>query len=71
MYNMWSSQNILMKTFRHPQAFPVQDAGLQNALKQLLKLSKKPDLEKIQALSKPWKNFEAYATFYLWRSLYD
>jgi len=65
----WSADYILMKTFRHPQAFPIQDAGLQNALKQLLKLPKKPSLNKIQEISKPWSNYEAYATFYLWRSL--
>ena len=67
----WSADYILMKTFRHPQAFPIQDAGLQNALKRLLKLPKKPGLDKIQEISKPWGNYEAYATFYLWRSLYE
>lgn len=67
----WSADYILMKTFRHPQAFPIQDAGLQNALKKQLGLNKKPDLSSILQLSNQWKGFEAYATFYLWRSLND
>ncbi len=67
----WSADYVLMKTFRHAQAFPIQDAGLQNALKKSLELKNKPDLDTMLRLSKPWKGFEAYATFYLWRSLYD
>jgi DNA-3-methyladenine glycosylase II len=67
----WSADYILMKTFLHPQAFPIQDAGLQNALKKQIDISQKPSIEKILEIAKPWKGFEAYATFYLWRSLYD
>ncbi len=67
----WSADYVLMKTFRNDQAFPIHDAGLQNALKKRLRLKSKPDIDTILQLSKPWKGFEAYATFYLWRSLYD
>ncbi len=67
----WTADYILMKTFRHPQAFPIQDAGFQNALKKQLNLPTKPNLETILKHAKAWKGFEAYATFYLWRSLYD
>ena len=67
----WTADYVLMKTFRHPQAFPIQDAGLLNALKKQLGWNSKPDVEMIAKLSKKWKGFEAYATFYLWRSLYD
>lgn len=67
----WTADYVLMKTFRFPQAFPVQDAGFQNALKNLLKLPAKPDMPTILQLSKSWNGFEAYATFYLWRSLYE
>jgi DNA-3-methyladenine glycosylase II len=67
----WTAEYVLMKTFRFPNAFPVQDAGLHNALKNRLNLSQKPGLETIRELATPWKGHEAYATFYLWRSLYD
>lgn len=67
----WSADYILMKTFLLPRAFPMQDAGLQNALKKQMKLSQKPSIETILEIAKPWKGFESYATFYLWRSLYD
>ena len=67
----WTADYILMKTFKHPQAFPIQDAGLLNALKKQLGIHSKPDAEMIANLSKKWEGIEAYATFYLWRSLYD
>ncbi len=67
----WTADYVLMKTFKHPQAFPIQDVGLQNAIKKRLGLQIKPDLETISKLSQAWKGHESYATFYLWRSLYD
>ncbi len=67
----WTADYVLMKTFRFPNAFPPQDAGFQNALKIAMNLSGKPDPDTICQVSKPWKGVEAYATFYLWRSLFD
>ena len=65
----WTAQYVLMKCFQRPEAFPLQDAGLHNAIKRLQKREKKPSLEEITALAKPWKGWEGYATFYLWQSL--
>lgn len=65
----WTASYILMKVFGDPSAFPIADVGLHNALKEQLGLDKKPSLEEIQALAKPWQGWEAYATFYLWHSL--
>ena len=48
---------------------PVDDVGLQNAIKRQLRLATKPTVDEIYKISKPWKNWEAYATFYLWNSL--
>ncbi|MCP4631251.1 MAG: hypothetical protein GY850_48230 [bacterium] len=52
-----------------PAAFPVDDVGLQNAVKQQLGLSKKPTGEDIGGFSDRRQNRQAYATFYLWQSL--
>lgn len=66
----WTAEYVMMKYFRLPAAFPVQDVGLHNAIKAKLNLPQKPTLAQIQELAAGWKGWEAYATFYLWRSLY-
>ncbi|WP_257351099.1 DNA-3-methyladenine glycosylase family protein [Pseudalkalibacillus decolorationis] len=65
----WTAHYVLMRCLRDATAFPIGDAGLQNALKQLLDRAQKPALEEIRQLFDPWKGWEAYAVFYLWRSL--
>jgi DNA-3-methyladenine glycosylase II len=65
----WTANYALMKTFRHADAFPLEDAGIHNAIKNLKKLSKKPSLEEVRRVYKKYKGWEAYATLYLWRSL--
>ncbi|MEL7003377.1 MAG: DNA-3-methyladenine glycosylase [Bacteroidota bacterium] len=65
----WTANYVAMKCLKHPDAFPLQDVGLHNALKLLLKRDAKPSLEEIKAFSKNWEGWKAYATIYLWRSL--
>jgi DNA-3-methyladenine glycosylase II len=65
----WSANYVLMKYFRFPEAFPIEDVGLHNAIRQRLNLQNKPAVEKIRELAFNWRGYEAYATFYLWRSL--
>ncbi|SHN45326.1 DNA-3-methyladenine glycosylase [Chitinophaga sp. CF418] len=66
----WSANYVLMKYHRHYQALPLEDAGLHNALKYQLQLSSKPSLADVKTYTQHWKEHAAYATFYLWRSLY-
>jgi len=65
----WSANYVLMKYRRFPEALPLEDAGLHNALRKQLQLSAKPSLADIKAYTAHWKQHAAYATFYLWRSL--
>jgi DNA-3-methyladenine glycosylase II len=65
----WTANYALMKTFRYPDAFPLEDAGLHNAIKNQLGLTRKPDLDHVRKIFKKYKGWEAYATLYLWRSL--
>src|SRR6185295_8612416 len=65
----WTANYALMKTFRYPNAFPLEDAGLHNAIKNLLGLRKKPNLKRVKSIFKKYKGWEAYATVYLWKSL--
>lgn len=65
----WTANYVLMKTFRHRDAFPLEDAGLRNALRNHLKLDRKPTLDEIRKVFRNYKGWEAYATLYLWKSL--
>lgn len=65
----WTANYALMKTFHFPNAFPLEDAGLHNALKRVLKLDRKPTLAEVAGVFKKYKGWEAYATLYLWKTL--
>ena len=65
----WTANYALMKTFRYPDAFPLEDAGLHNAIKQQLNLKAKPSLERVRKIFRKYKGWEAYAVLYLWKSL--
>ncbi|MGN7175890.1 DNA-3-methyladenine glycosylase [Paenibacillus sp. FSL R5-0490] len=66
----WTAHYVLMRCLRFPNAFPIDDVGLHNAIKVILDSEKKPSREEILTYSARWENWEAYATFYLWRVLY-
>jgi DNA-3-methyladenine glycosylase II len=65
----WTANYVLMRCLRNSAAFPIEDVGLHNALKLQLQLDQKPTLEEIKRHALGWTNWEAYATFYLWKSL--
>jgi DNA-3-methyladenine glycosylase II len=65
----WTANYALMKTFRYPNAFPLEDAGVHNAIRNLKGMKKKPTLTQVKRVFKNYKGWEAYATLYLWKSL--
>jgi DNA-3-methyladenine glycosylase II len=65
----WTANYALMKTFHYADAFPLEDAGLHNAIKNLKGMKTKPTLEQVKRIFKKYKGWEAYATLYLWKSL--
>jgi len=65
----WTANYALMKSFRYPEAFPLEDAGLHNAIKNKLGLRAKPSVTRVKTLFKRYRGWEAYATLYLWKSL--
>ncbi|MEJ0054917.1 MAG: hypothetical protein WDN75_04290 [Bacteroidota bacterium] len=65
----WTANYALMKTFRHPDAFPLEDAGVHNAIRNQLGMKSKPSLDRVRKIFKKYKGWEAYATLYLWKSL--
>ncbi len=66
----WTANYVLMRCLRFQTAFPIDDVGLINSIKRLQNMNRKPTKDEIMELSMPWKNWESYATFYLWRVLY-
>jgi DNA-3-methyladenine glycosylase II len=66
----WTANYVLMRCLRYPSAFPIDDVGLQNAIKHRLGREQKPAKDEIMKLAVNWTNWESYATFYLWRFLY-
>lgn len=66
----WTANYVLMRCLRFPSAFPIDDVGLHNAIKHVMGSEQKPTKDELLRLSVPWKGWEAYATFYLWRFLY-
>ncbi|MEI3605327.1 DNA-3-methyladenine glycosylase [Pseudogracilibacillus sp. SE30717A] len=66
----WTANYVCMRCLRYPTAFPIDDVGLINAIKLVNGMERKPTKDEIRELASEWKNWEAYATFYLWRLLY-
>lgn len=66
----WTANYVCMRCLRYPNAFPMDDVGLINAIKVLKGMDRKPTKTEIKELSSTWIGWESYATFYLWRMLY-
>jgi len=64
----WTAEYVCMRSLNDPTAFPIDDVGLHNAVKRQLGLNEKPTIADMFHYSAGWKNWQAYATFYLWNS---
>ncbi|MEC2055843.1 DNA-3-methyladenine glycosylase 2 [Peribacillus psychrosaccharolyticus] len=67
----WTAEYVMMKCLHFPSAFPISDVGLHQALKKQLGLERKPTIDETKELAVNWEGWQAYAAFYLWRSLYE
>lgn len=65
----WTANYVAMRCLKFMDAFPMGDAGLQNAIKYLQGKKEKPSMSELTALAKKWQGWQAYATLFLWRSL--
>jgi len=66
----WTAHYVAMRCLRYRDAFPIQDVGLHLAIQHELGLDRKPALPEIRQFASAWRGWEAYAVFYLWRTLY-
>ena len=65
----WTANYALMRTFRYPDAFPLEDVALHKALRIQMNMRAKPSLDRVKKIFRKYKGWEAYATLYLWKSL--
>jgi len=67
----WTVQMILMFRLSRPDIFPIDDLGIQNAMKANynLDLEKKALKIEMESIAKSWSPFRTIASLYLWESL--
>lgn len=67
----WTANYSMMKSLRSYDAFPVEDVGLHNAVKNQYGLSAKPTIAELHQMATLWPGWRGYATFYFWHSLLE
>ncbi|MBA4850599.1 DNA-3-methyladenine glycosylase [Emticicia sp. BO119] len=65
----WTANYSMMKSLKSYDAFPVEDVGLHNAIKNQYGLEAKPTIADLHQMSTQWIGWRGYATFYFWHSL--
>ncbi|GAB3815501.1 DNA-3-methyladenine glycosylase family protein [Pontibacter rugosus] len=67
----WTVEMLLMFALERPDVFPVDDLGIQNAMKRHYRLDLKgKELKlKMQEIAANWKPYRTIASKYLWQSL--
>ncbi|WP_085521178.1 DNA-3-methyladenine glycosylase family protein [Tuberibacillus sp. Marseille-P3662] len=65
----WTAQSLLLSGMGRSDLMPAKDIGLQNAIKGLLGLERKPSVSEIEVMSQEWRPYNSYAALYLWESL--
>jgi DNA-3-methyladenine glycosylase II len=65
----WTVEMILMFTLHRPDILPVDDLGIQNAMKRLYRLETtgKALRQQMTELAEPWRPYRTYACRYLWK----
>ncbi len=64
----WTAEMFLIFCLDRPNVLPVDDLGLQYAIKEAYGLRKLPSAERIRKLAEPWRPYRSIATWYLWRA---
>lgn len=65
----WTAQGFLMFGLGRPNLFPLADIGLQNALKKIWTIDRKPTQDEMLARFPEWSPYLSYAALYLWHSI--
>ena len=65
----WSAEMFLMFRLHRPDVLPVDDLGIVNAIKNVYRLRKRPNADRIRKIGAAWEPYRSVACWYLWRSL--
>jgi DNA-3-methyladenine glycosylase II len=65
----WTAEMFLIFNLLRPDVFPLDDLGLQKAIRRHYFRGRKASLARMRALGETWKPWRSVATWYLWRSL--
>lgn len=65
----WTVQNFLLAGLGRQNLFPMADIGIQNAIKKLYHMDRKPTMEEMEEYKKDWEPYLSFASMYLWRSV--
>ncbi|HEY3294087.1 MAG TPA: hypothetical protein VGL38_01475 [bacterium] len=66
----WSVEYAMMRAVGDPDACPVEDIGLRNAIAREYDLGHQATLDETVAITDLWKPYRAYGSFYLWQTLW-
>ena len=65
----WTAQMFLMFRLGRPDILPVDDYGVQKAMKSAYRLRSLPKPERMTRIAEAWRPYRSVACWYLWRSL--
>ena len=65
----WTAEMFLIFSLLRPDVFPLDDLGLQKAIRLSYFKSKSISLRSMRRLGETWRPWRSVATWYLWRSL--
>jgi DNA-3-methyladenine glycosylase II len=65
----WTAEMFLMFVLNRPDVLPVDDLGLQEAVKRAYKLHHRPKKAELTEIGEKWRPWRSVATWYLWRGM--
>jgi len=67
----WTAQYVGLRALGHLDSLPSADVGLQEVIRRLYGLRKRPKPERVERLARQWSGWRSYATFYLWMTFWE
>lgn len=64
----WTAEMFLIFVLNRPDVLPVDDLGLQRAMKSAYRLSRWPKAARMTKIAEKWRPYRTIATWYLWRA---
>ena len=64
----WTAEMFLMFVLNRPDVFPVDDLGLQKAIKSAYRMKREPTRKQLMKLAERWRPHRTIASWYLWRA---